>query len=234
MTPPSPVGIVGGSGIELESLLDSVTRTRAFNEVPGLSGMSVAGHQGRIVEGVCGDRTIVLQLGRHHLYEGHPYESVTRSVDVMNELGVGTVLYTNAAGALAEEMLSGDLMAVSEMSLFPFGRWAEMPKGIALDFVLDRCDRQGVYVWVHGPCYETRAEVAALRALKGDAVGMSTAPEVARCHEMGLRAGAISCITNKCASPGALRHEDVVRTARSASAKLCEVIRAWLQSNSPG
>ena len=229
MRPTAPLGIVAGSGIELESLLDSVTRARGFDEIPGLSLTSVSGHSGRIVEGLCGNQAIVLQQGRHHFYEGHSYERVTQCVDLMHELGVTTVLYTNAAGALTKEMTPGDLMAVSEMSLFPFGRWCEMPKAIAPDFVLNRCDRQGVYMWVHGPCYETPAEIAALQALKCDAVGMSTAPEVARCHQMGLKAGAVSCITNNCTSPVALKHEDVVRTARSASAKLRAVIRAWLR-----
>ena len=64
MTAPSPIGIVAGSGIELEALLDSVTRSRAFTEIPGLSGTTIAGHEGRIIEGICGDRAIVLQQGR--------------------------------------------------------------------------------------------------------------------------------------------------------------------------
>lgn len=229
MTHSSAVGIVAGSGVELGSLLDRVTRSRSFSEVPGLRETAVPGHLGRIVEGYCGDAPIVLQSGRLHLYEGHPYEHVARSVDVMQELGVGAVLFTNAAGALAQEMNPGDLMAVSGISLHPFGSWPNRPDRLELDFEVDRCDRRGTYVWVHGPCYETKAEVAALRALEGDAVGMSTAPEVLRCHELGLRAGAISCITNHCGSRAILRHEDVVKTARSASLKLCGVIRAWLQ-----
>ena len=229
MTDPSPVGLVAGSGVELEPLLDRVTRSRDFSEVPGLCKTAVAGHIGRIVEGYCGAAPIVLQSGRLHLYEGHPCEQVARSVDVMQRLGVGTVLFTNAAGALAEDMDPGDLMAVSGISLYPFGCWPDRPDRLEIDFELDRCDRRGTYVWVHGPCYETKAEVAALRALEGDAVGMSTAPEVARCHELGLRAGAISCITNRCGSQAVLRHEDVVETARSASVKLCHVIRGWLR-----
>ncbi len=229
MTASSAVGIVAGSGLELDSLLDRVTRARAFSEVPGLRETAAPGHTGRIVEGFCGDAPVVLQIGRFHVYEGHLYEQVARGVDVMQGLGVGAVLFTNAAGALAEEMDPGDLMAVSGISLYPFGPWPDRPDRLEVDFELERCDRRGTYVWVHGPCYETKAEVAALRALEGDAVGMSTAPEVVRCHELGLRAGAISCITNRCGSRAVLRHEDVVKTARAASRKLCDVIRAWLQ-----
>lgn len=229
MTGRSPIGIVAGSGIELDPLLDRVTHSRDFSEVPGLGETAVDGHVGRIVEGYCADRPIVLQCGRLHFYEGHPYERVTRSVDLMHGLGVGAVLFTNAAGALTTEMRPGNLMAVSRMSLYPYSCWPQRPASLELDFELDRCDRRGTYVWVHGPCYETPAEVAALRSLEGDAVGMSTAPEVMRCHELGVRAGAISCITNSCGSPIVLRHEDVVRTARSASLRLCDVVRAWIE-----
>ncbi len=231
MTASSTVGLVAGSGVELDSLLDRVTRARDFSEVPGLRETTVSGHVGRIVEGFCGDSPVVLQSGRLHIYEGHPYEQVARCVDVMQELGVGMVLFTNAAGALSTEMNPGDLMAVSDISLYPFAPWSHRPEQIELDFELERCEHRGTYVWVHGPCYETQAEIAALRTLEGDAVGMSTAPEVERCQELGLRAGAISCITNRCGSREILRHEDVVETARSASVKLCEVIRAWLQSD---
>lgn len=229
MTGPSPIGIVAGSGIELGPLLDRVTRSREFSEVPGLSETAVDGHGGLVVEGYCADIPIVLQCGRLHLYEGHPYEQVTRSVDLMHGLGVCAILFTNAAGALAADIHPGNLMAATRMSLYPYNSWPGRPDSLELDFELDRCDRRGTYVWVHGPCYETQAEVAALQSLEGDAVGMSTAPEVMRCHELGVRAGAISCITNDCGSPGVLRHEDVVRTARSASQKLCKVVRAWIE-----
>ena len=229
MTGRSPIGIVAGSGIELGPLLDRVTQAREFSEVPGPGETAEDGHLVRVVEGYCADRRIVLLCGRLHFYEGHPYEQVTRSVDLLHGLGVGAVLFTNAAGALATDMRPGNLMAVSRMSLYPYSSWPQRPDSLELDFELDRCDRRGTYVWVHGPCYETPAEVAALRSFEGDAVGMSTAPEVLRCHELGVRAGAISCITNSCGSPAVLRHEDVMRTARSASVKLCDVIRAWIE-----
>ena len=82
MTASSTVGLVAGSGVELDSLLDRVTRARDFSEVPGLRETTVSGHVGRIVEGFCGDSPVVLQSGRLHIYEGHPYEQVARCVDV--------------------------------------------------------------------------------------------------------------------------------------------------------
>lgn len=230
MTASPRVGIVAGSGIELEALLDEVTQTRAFREVPGLKDTAISGHAGRILEGRSGGCQLVLQCGRLHFYEGYSYERATESVTLMRDLGVESILFTNAAGGLVPSLVPGQLMAVSEISPWPYRGWPDMPAQLELDFTVPDCDRSGTYIWVHGPCYETPAEVAALRALKGDAVGMSTAPEVARCHELGLKAGAISCITNSCGASAVLTHDHVIQTARAASSKLRRVIRHWLKS----
>ena len=229
MTAAPLVGIVAGSGIELEGLLDEVTRMRGFHEIPGLSDTAISGHSGRILEGSCGGRSLVLQCGRLHFYEGHSFERVTESVRFMYALGVRSILFTNAAGGLAPELAPGELMAVSAISTWPFRGWADMPTRLEMDFEVPDCDRSGTYMWVHGPCYETPAEVAALQALEGDAVGMSTAPEVAKCRALGVKAGAISCITNSCGSPAVLTHDHVVETARAASSKLRGAIRRWLK-----
>lgn len=234
MTRASRLGIVAGSGIELEELLDDVTCARSFGEIPGLCETDIAGHAGRIVEGTCAGIPVVLQSGRLHLYEGHSIETVSKCVDIMHGLGVETVLYTNAAGGLVPDMMAGELMAISHIALWPYGDWEGEPDRLELDFDLEACARRGTYMWVHGPCYETRAEIAALRSLGVEAVGMSTAPEVVRCHELGMRAGAVSCITNTCGTPEVLTHERVVETARSASARLREVIRGWLQASPTG
>lgn len=90
------------------------------------------------------------------------------------------------------------------------------------------CEHAGTYIWVHGPSYETQAEIRAFRVLEGSCVGMSTAPEMARCRELGIRTGVISCITNTCGSAIPLRHKDVVDAAAQASHKVRAVIRAAL------
>ena len=230
MTADAPIGIVAGSGIELETLLSEQTAARSFDEIPGLSETAIAGHAGRIVEGRCGVVPIVIQSGRLHFYEGHDAASVTACVDVLHAMGARTILYTNAAGGLAGDMAAGDLMAVTEVACWPYGGWSARPTAaVPTDFVLRACDRRGRYTWVHGPCYETRAEIAALQSLRTDAVGMSTAPELQRCRELGIQAGAVSCITNTCGVPEVLTHARVLETAQHSSERLRGLIRGWLR-----
>lgn len=226
----STIGVVAGSGLELEPTLDTVTRDRPFSEIEGLPDTKVSGHSGRLIEGTCNGIRVALQCGRLHLYEGLDYVTATRTVDVMHALGVRTIIFTNAAGGLRPDMNPGDLMTADRLTLWPYAPWSNRPESIAPDVLLDGCDFQGTYTWMHGPCYETRAEIAALRALKSDAVGMSTAPEMARCAELGIRTAAISCITNNCTRPRVLTHEHVMQTAKATSARLCALLRDSIRS----
>lgn len=219
------VGIVGGTGIALEGILDHVDRELPFEDVPGLPRAGVAGHVGRFVFGKSGGYPVVVQSGRLHVYEGLSPAEAAQTVDALASFGVGTVLFTNAAGGLRPEMRPGDLLAVNAVRPLPFRQWHDVPKIIQPVVVVPGCEHEGTYVWVHGPSYETRSEIRALRELGGDAVGMSTAPELARCHELGIRAGVISCITNNCCTSQELTHEHVVETARQASQKIIRLIR---------
>ncbi len=228
---PSPrIAIVAGSGLRLEGILDSREEEVPFEAVPGLAATGVSGHAGTFIFGRTGGVPIVLQLGRLHFYEGLGHEAITRPVEVLAGFGVRTILFTNAAGGLKPEMRTGDILAASAISLWPCVRWETQPGRLALDGVLPGCDWIGTYHWVHGPSYETRAEIAALQALGCDAVGMSTAPEAARCRELGICALAVSCITNNCCHPQVLTHEDVLSAARMASERLESIIRASLGS----
>ncbi|PCJ61975.1 MAG: hypothetical protein COA73_07275 [Candidatus Hydrogenedentota bacterium] len=228
MTANAPIGIVAGSGINLEGVLDSHHDVVSFTQLPGLPPTAVSGHTGTFTHGICGDQPVILQSGRLHFYEGHPYETVVKTVDYMHDQGVRTVIYTNAAGGLVDTMRSGDLMAVESIALWPYTHWADAPDEIKMDFVLDGCDFTGIYTCMHGPCYETQAEIRALQSRKSHVVGMSTAPEVLRCHKKGMRAGSISCITNNCCAPIHLTHEHVVATAQQASQRITEIIRQAL------
>ncbi|NIA12559.1 MAG: hypothetical protein GWP08_00665 [Nitrospiraceae bacterium] len=223
-----PVGIVAGSGIDLEGLLDTIEKEQAFHDTPGLRDGSVKGHGHKFLHGSCGDHTVILQCGRLHLYEGWGLDMVCRPVDVMHSLGVGTILFTNAAGGLLPEMNPGDLVAVSRVRLWPYRGWAHAPEVLDPSFITDGCDFVGDLQWMHGPCYETRAEIGALQRLGAAAVGMSVAPELTRCAELGMRAGVISCVTNSCCRPRQLTHEHVIQTARRASGKLTELLRGVL------
>ena len=229
MTSCPRVAIVAGSGLRLEGILDTLEGELPFEAVPGLNSPDVQGHAGAFMFGQSGGMPIVLQQGRLHFYEGLAYADVVRPVDVLAEFGVRTILFTNAAGGLRPEMRPGEILAASRISPWPCKRWPTQPVDILLEGVMPGCDWEGTYHWVHGPSYETRAEIGALRALGHDAVGMSTAPEVARCVELGIRPLAMSCITNNCCDPHILTHEHVVLTALKASERLESIIRSSME-----
>jgi len=213
----SPVGIVSGSGIELESLLDPVKDELSFAEVPGLLEGTVLGHEHRFLKGFCGGVPVILQCGRLHMYEGFDYETVVKPVDVMAEWGVRKLIFTCAAGGLVLGMAPGDLMAVERVRLWRYKAWPVTPGMLYTDFQTPGCAFTGTYQWMHGPCYETRAEIKALQQMQVSAVGMSTAPELMRAQELGIQSAMIACITNSCTTPHVLTHEDVCAVARKSS-----------------
>lgn len=221
------IGIVSGSGIDLRPLLDEVTCEQPFHAIRGLAEVHVPGHAGMFVHGRCGGRDVVLQCGRLHVYEGLPVEDVVRTVDVLYDFGVKALVFTNTAGGLLPEMRPG-VFAAADLIRTWRHRAYPLPDAIVPDFVVPGCDFTGVYCWMHGPCYETQAEIAALRCLGGATVGMSVAPEMARCRELGLRGGVVSCVTNTCVMPEVLTHERVVEVAQRFSRKLCTRLRAAL------
>ena len=227
------LGIVAGSGIAIEGLLDDETHRMPFGGVPGLRAGSAEGHSHVFVHGSHGGYRVVLQCGRLHLYEGLSYAEVVRPVDVLHHAGVRTILFTNAAGGLLPEMEPGDLLAVDRVLRGPCRYWPEdpcsthglEPEVLLTDYRVPGCAFTGAYYWVPGPCYETRAEIAMMQRLGASAVGMSAAPELKRCRELGIRAGIVSCVTNSCCRPQVLTHAQVLNAARAASQKLADTIR---------
>lgn len=227
------VGIVAGSGINLRDLFDRVESEVPFRDVPGLVSGHVPGHDSVFVRGTAGGVPLTLQCGRLHPYEGLDFDAVTRSVDVLQAYGARTIVFTNAVGGLLPELAPGDLVAADAVRAWRYARYA-LPAEIVPDFVLPHADARGVYCWMHGPCYETRAEIAALQRLGAATVGMSTAPEMARCQTRGIRAGVVSCVTNSCVRPVRLSHDHVVATARRASGRLVRLLRDALPGLASG
>jgi purine-nucleoside phosphorylase len=223
-----PIGIVAGSGIDLTPLFDSIQQEIPFDEIPSIPTTHVQGHSGKFISGFCNGIPVLLQSGRIHFYEGHPLHSVTATIDYLDQQGVRTLLLTNAAGGLQDTMKPGDLMAQTTVQLWEYAGWPEAPNSFAMDFQLTGCDLKGTLTWVHGPCYETRAEIKALQTQMSHAVGMSIAPEVARCKELNIRVGGVSCITNNCCMPHTLTHEEVLETAQQSSERLHQLIRTSL------
>jgi len=237
MNPQGLVAAVAGSGIDLTSMLYEVHEWIPFR-AGGESGVShpdacgapaapgVAGHACVFLRGCCGLREVIVQQGRFHVYEGFDFARCVRPLDTLYEMGVRTIVFTNAAGGLRPEMEPGQLCASTEVIPWPFRAFA-LPEALRTEFTVAGCDHRGPYMWMHGPCYETRSEVQALRRAGGATVGMSAATELARCQELGIAAGVVSCITNNCCATRPLSHEHVLKTAAEASVRLAQVLRAF-------
>jgi purine-nucleoside phosphorylase len=224
----APIGIVAGSGLDLIDVLDCKTMEVPFDSMPGLVASGVAGHDGVFIHGAYRGLPVIVQCGRNHFYEGLEYAEVVRPVDVMHDAGVKTIVFTNAAGALLNELQPGDFVAANEIWTWPFDAWPDRPASLALDFQIPDCDAAGRYMWVSGPSYETPAEIALLQRQGGAVVGMSTAPEVHRAQRLGIGTAAVSCVTNVCGSEEPLTHEEVLKTAERASARMRALIQNWI------
>ncbi len=207
--------------------------------------------QGDAHGGAQGAVSVACLQGRVHLYEGHDTERVVFGVRLLARLGCRAVLLTNAAGGLDATWSPGDLMLVTDhlnlmgrnplagpnegalgprfpdmteaydRALSALAREAARATGVAL--------REGVYAGLLGPTYETPAEIRMLRGLGADAVGMSTVPEVIALRHMGVRAAAVSCITNLAAglSPGKLDHAEVEATATRSRDRFTALLSGW-------
>lgn len=235
---PPRVAIVLGSGLG-----DLAKRVRcqeqlAFADVPGLEQPTVPGHQGKLILGTWGGQNVLLCSGRLHFYEGHSWHNVTQPIRLAHDLGARVLVLTNAAGGIRDDLVPGSLLAVNAhlewaRVLQPTATGTAANPGLPLRRTydpslmsllqdsaraLDMTLPSGVYAQVTGPCYETPAEIRALKSLGVDAVGMSTAREAESAVELGLTCAAVSCITNRAAGlgPGRIHHEEVLSlTARS-------------------
>jgi purine-nucleoside phosphorylase len=230
--------IVLGSGLGdfADTLLDAIATP--YGEIPHWPASNVIGHAGRLVIGHVAGKRIAALSGRVHFYEGHSLGTVVFPMRVMARLGVKRVILTNAAGGINTTFAQGALMIIDDhinmLGSNPlvgpnderFGpRFPDMSEVYSsrLRKIADDAARatrvpvsHGVYVAVHGPSYETPAEIRFFRTIGADAVGMSTAPEAIVARHMGLEVLGISCITNMAAGvlPQPLDHNEVMETAR--------------------
>ena len=232
------VAVVLGSGLgDFATRLDDALDV-AYTDIPHWPASRVIGHAGRLVLGAIGGRRVAALSGRAHFYEGHDMATVTFAVRAMALAGVKTLILTNAAGGINTSFSQGALMLIDDhinlVGTNPlvgpnderFGaRFPDMTqvysrrlralagevaraRGLALE--------HGVYVALHGPSYETPAEIRYLRIIGADAVGMSTVPEAIVARQMGVEVLGISCITNMAAGvlPAPLDHAEVMATAQ--------------------
>ena len=255
------IGLVLGSGLGklADQLGDSVVIPYA--DIPGWPVATVEGHQGNFVIGELEGQTVAAQQGRAHFYEGYTMAEVTFPIRVMKELGIGSVLLTNAAGGLNRSYQVGDLMLLEDHVNLPGMAGANPLMGpndeaLGLRFVgmsqaYDRRLRQramevarehdiplhsGVYFGLSGPFFETPAEIRMIRALGGDAVGMSTVNEVLVARHAGMRVMACSGITNRTIdavdTEFETNHEEVLEAGEIIVPRLITILKGLL-SNFP-
>ena len=247
------VALVLGSG--LGGFADTLESAVAipYEEIPGMSSSKVAGHAGKLVLGTAEGVSVVAMQGRVHLYEGHSAQDVVFGLRLMIHLGAKTVIITNAAGGIGDNLDVGDLMLIDDHlnltgqnALVGLNEDALGPRFVDMTTPYDRELRElaiegakalgfelqrGVYAGLLGPSYETPAEVRMVRTLGGDAVGMSTVLEVVAARHMGARVLGMSCITNKAAGLGheTLTHADVQDVAAKVRERFVSLLGAVLR-----
>jgi purine-nucleoside phosphorylase len=243
------LAIVLGSGLgDFAGTLDDPV-SMPYGELPHWPASRVIGHEGRLVAGTSGGRTIAALAGRCHVYEGHDLKTVTFAVRALGLLGVKMLLLTNAAGGVNTSFTQGALMVIDDhINLIGsnplvgtnderFGpRFPDMSEVYSrrLRAVADEAGKtlglalpHGIYVALLGPSYETPAEIRFLRTIGGDAVGMSTVPEAIAARHMKIEVLGISCITNMAAGvlPQPLDHNEVMETARRVRGQFMALLR---------
>jgi purine-nucleoside phosphorylase len=237
IAPVPEIAVVLGSGLGdfAKGLADS--QVVPYGDIPHWPESNVIGHAGKLVVGGVRNRRVIALSGRAHFYEGHPMTTVTFATRVLGMLGVKVLILTNAAGGINLKFQSGALMLITDhinlMGTNPlvgpnddrFGfRFPDMSeiysrrlRGLAREAAQATAValKEGVYIAVHGPSYETPAEIRAFRTMGADAVGMSTAPEAIVARQMRIEVLGISCITNMAAGvlDQPLHHDEVMETA---------------------
>lgn len=243
------IGLILGSGLGVlaDEIEDPIKIP--YNEIPGFPVSTVEGHAGQLVIGTLQGKKVITMQGRFHYYEGYSLERVTFPVRVMKELGVRTIIVTNAAGGINESFTPGDLMIITDhinnfgdnpligpndsvqgvrfpdMSCAYTKKYVKLAKEVAKK--LDIKIKEGVYVGNTGPSYETPAEIKMLRFLGGDAVGMSTVPEVIVAKHCNLEILGISCISNMAAGilDQPLTHDEVMETTEMVKANFLSFVK---------
>jgi purine-nucleoside phosphorylase len=245
---PPLAGLILGSGLNevtdgLPPLIDL-----PFAALPGMPAATVAGHRGRMCLVEFAQSTLLVFQGRLHYYEGHSWDVVARPVQIAAELGVKTLILTNAAGGISTGLKAGSLMAVRDHIAAMQPNWWRQPGLGGIGSLLPSVYRsrlrsllqiaakniglvlpEGVYACVTGPNYETPAEIRALKVIGADAVGMSTVHEARTAAALGMEVAAISCIANLAAgiSPTPLCHAEVVANVRAIAETLGRLLRAF-------
>lgn len=237
------IGIVLGSGLSSFSDAAEVIVECRYTEIENLPGSQVAGHSGKFRCGSLAGVELIIAEGRVHAYEGWSAQQVSSHVRLMAQMGVKTIVLTNAAGIVnpgfqpgqwmllsdhinlaGQSPLTGSANFIDQSSVYSpelRGLLKEESRAVNQSHLAE-----GTYAWVNGPEYETPAEIRMLRNMGADAVGMSTVPEAIQAHALGLRVVALSCLTNYGAglSSQSLSHNEVIEAGNLAALELCRLL----------
>jgi purine-nucleoside phosphorylase len=245
----SEVGVVLGSG--LGNFTDELVIEKEINysDIPHFPVATVEGHKGKLIFGKLGSKNVVVMAGRFHYYEGYKLKEVVYPIRVMKYLGVQNIVISNAAGGVNTNFKVGDVMIIKDhISLFienpllgknigDLGpRFPDMSEPYKNDLIvkakaiakqLNIDVKEGVYCGVTGPTFETRSEYKLIKAMGGDAVGMSTVAEVIAAVHMGLPVFAMSVITDIGIreEQNTITHKDVLEAALAAEPKMTAIVK---------
>lgn len=248
------VGLILGSGLSALADEMSAATVSAYADIPGFLVPQVPGHRGELAIGHLAGQPVAVLRGRLHFYEGHSMAEITFPVRVLHALGCDTLIVTNAAGGLHAGWQVGDIMRISdqiflpgmvgqhplrgpnddrlgprfpamvgafENELVPLARRVAASQGFTL--------REGVYLMVSGPAFESAAELRMLRSLGADAVGMSTAPEIIVACHAGMRVLGFSLITNLALPDGPpANHAEVLEAGEAAKPRFAALLKGIL------
>lgn len=247
------VGIILGSGLGemAETIEDKIVIK--YSDVPNLPESTVKGHKGQFVFGKLHSKDVVMMQGRFHYYEGNKMEDIVLPVYIMKYLGVETLVVTNAAGGVNLNFKPGDLMLIKDHVNLAFNnplmgknddnlgvRFPDMSNAYDKELIklakgaaenLNIKLQEGTYFMFTGPTYETPAEIKMTRILGGDAVGMSTVPEVIAARHVNIKVLGVSCITNMAAGilDQGLNHEEVIEVSNRVKDKFISLINEFVK-----
>ena len=246
------IGLILGSGLGGYADEIDIIKTISYDEIEGFPRSTVEGHKGRFVFGYVQDTPVVIMQGRVHFYEGYPMTDVVLPTRIMGMLGIKKLILTNAAGGVNTSFSAGDLMMITDhiatfvpnpllgKNISELGvRFPDMSEiyskrlRACIQSAAEKCNvslKEGVYLQLTGPSYESPAEIRMCRTLGGDAVGMSTACEAIAARHMGVEVCGISCITNMAAGvlDQKLSHAEVQETADRVATQFKSLITALI------
>ena len=247
------IAVILGSGLTNFFEEKNIIQSISYEDLSDFPQPTVQGHAGKLILGKIKNQNVVCMYGRSHIYEGHDPTSLAKPIRVLKDIGCKLLIVTNAAGSLDEKMPAGSLMTITDhinwsgfnpligLNDENYGpRFHDMSDGynkfyrdqmIEVARNINQKLFQGIYCMYSGPNFETPAEINALKVIGGNAVGMSTVPEVLVANHCSLPVVAISVITNLAAGMNKtkLSHQETLENAGLAEAKVINLIKNFIQ-----